>query len=289
MWSMLPWWPKSWNPFSRWHTTSAFDYDTILARLTEEIESVEATLLDIKVRRSRATRSVMRTMLSIWVGFLGVFWGYAWVMHSSERAWYRTVLLLGLVLGTPLFLAVLYRAISLWFGRMEGAQESHLNALRSQRQDKINEIKKATDYEHLRVLLDRYDEKRQEGQAKPAQGTDAPQTLHKRLSFPALRSKSSKEQLQRSRTLQSQRTIATEPNKQTGLAPAITGLPIMGVPSTPVQRGWLDKIADTILGTDPYGVSAEEQQYALICRHCFRHNGLVPKNELEEVRAYLRV
>lgn len=53
----------------------------------------------------------------------------------------------------------------------------------------------------------------------------------------------------------------------------------------PPPRGWMDKVADMILGTDPYGTTLEEQQYALICRGCMRHNGLVPKQEFDEVRA----
>lgn len=63
------------------------------------------------------------------------------------------------------------------------------------------------------------------------------------------------------------------------------GMPTAPLSNTPTQRGWLDKVADAILGTDPYGATPEEQQYALICKHCFRHCGLVPKHEFNEVRA----
>lgn len=287
----LPWWPKSWNPFSRTKVPSAYDYDAILESLTEEIEVVELTLADIKARRRRAVSSVLRVILTGWVMVLLVLWGYTVVVHNTGDegwVWYHSFYLVGLVLGTPVMLVVLHHLVTLWFRRLEKAQETHLQTLRVQRRQKINEIKKATDFEHLRRLLERYDDDPHTSEPSYTQSnthtdSDAPHgtQLRSRASMRSLKPQPSREGLSSTR--------ATEPrpvrdDRSRKPAPPITGMPIMGVPSAPPPRGWMDKVADMILGTDPYGASLEDQQYALICRNCFRHNGLVPKSELNEIR-----
>ncbi|KAI3624266.1 hypothetical protein CBS14141_002694 [Malassezia furfur] len=288
--SWLPWWPNSWNPFARRKVPSAYDYDAILESLTEEIDSVESTLMDIKARRRRAVSSVLRVILTAWILVLLLLWGYTAVVHNTvdkKWEWYHSFYLVGLVLGTPVMLVLLHRLITLWFRRLEKAQETHLQALRVQRRQKINEIKKATDFEHLRSLLERYDDEASSDlahtQTSPAAGDDAPSgtSLRSKASSRSLRSKASKDKLSVTHSWESQ---PSRDDRNKKLAPPITGMPIMGVPSAPPPRGWMDKVADMILGTDPYGASPEDQQYALICRNCFRHNGLVPKNELNEIR-----
>lgn len=290
--SWLPWWPKSWNPFSRRSLSAAYDYDAILASLTEEIDEVQHTLLDIKARKRRAVSSVLLAILSGWIAVLAILWGYTVVVHSTgdqEWEWYHSLYLVGLVLGTPVLLVVLHRLISLWFRRLEKAQETHLHALRRQRRTKINEIKKATDFEHLRSLLERYDDDRQTAEPSytPA---DATQTstdaahdgrLRTKTSTRSLRGRPSREAMRHSWHPES---LTSRDERPAQPAPPITGMPIMGVPSAPPPRGWMDKLADMVLGTDPYGASLEDQQYALICRNCFRHNGLVPKSEVHEIR-----
>ena len=50
------------------------DYETLLATLASEIESVETTLLDIKARKRRTIGSVLQIMISLWVFALVVLW-----------------------------------------------------------------------------------------------------------------------------------------------------------------------------------------------------------------------
>ncbi|WFD22759.1 hypothetical protein MEQU1_001436 [Malassezia equina] len=209
--SPLPWWPKTWNPFSRWHTTSHYDYETILSSLADEIKQVESTLLDIKARKRRAIYNVLQ----------------------------RT---------------------------------------------KINEIKRATDFDHLRALLDTYDtEAKQEASVPSTPSTPANQNrLLSRRSTTSLRRVTSKDVLRRHRKADSlqEKPRLEEDDVTPSLAPAITGLPIQGIQdgqcnpesrasiqtpdsSAPYPRSWMDKVADMILGTDPYGATLEDQQYAL--------------------------
>lgn len=306
--SLLPWWPKTWNPFSRWHTTSHYDYETILSSLADEIKQVESTLLDIKARKRRAIHNVLQVMLTLWIVSLVILWIVSSLFWSREWAMSRTILVISLLLGTPLFIAVLHRLVTAWFRRLERAQEQHLDTLRKQQRTKINEIKRATDFDHLRALLDTYDtEAKQEASAPSTPSTPANQSnrLLSRRSTTSLRRVTSKDVLRRHRKADSlqEKPRLEEDDVAPSLAPAITGLPIQGIQdgqwnpesrasiktpdsSAPYPRSWMDKVADMILGTDPYGATLEDQQYALVCRRCFRHNGLVPKNELNEIRMF---
>lgn len=307
--SLLPWWPKTWNPFSRWHTASHYDYETILSSLADEIKQVESTLFDIKARKRRAIHNVLQVMLTLWIASLVILWVVSSLFWSREWAMSRTILVISLLLGTPLFIAVIHRLVTAWFRRLERAQEQHLDTLRKQQRTKINEIKRATDFDHLRALLDTYDtEAKQATNTASIPSTPASQSnrLLSRRSTTSLRRTTSKDVLRRHRKADSlqEKPKLDEEGVVPSLAPAITGLPILGVqdgqrnpesrPSikvpdsgAPYPRSWMDKVADMILGTDPYGATLEDQQYALVCRHCFRHNGLVPKNELNEIRTFL--
>ncbi|WFD29899.1 hypothetical protein MSPP1_000913 [Malassezia sp. CBS 17886] len=304
--SILPWWPKAWNPFTRWTSASASDYDTVLATLTEEIETVEVTLMDIKARKQRAIRSVLQGMLTLWLGAIGVMWGVAWVHGNSSGQ--RTLSVLLLLFGTPVFVMVLHRVVSMWFRRLEKAQETHLFALRTQRRTKINEIKKATDFDHLRCLLEQYDTNPAAGaQDKETHGADASEAgdaepLTRLLRMPSL------DMLNRRRSVRAGGAKGTEtrapppPPPPAAPAAAAAAAPASLPPGassssthtgaqTPAAgkpRGWMDRVADLLLGTDPGGATLEDQQYALICRNCLRHNGLVPKQELQEIEYICR-
>lgn len=54
------------------------------------------------------------------------------------------------------------------------------------------------------------------------------------------------------------------------------------VPQTSVTRGppqWYDKIIDALIGED-----GPETKYALICHHCYAHNGLILPSEVDTIR-----
>lgn len=55
------------------------------------------------------------------------------------------------------------------------------------------------------------------------------------------------------------------------------------MPMVPMQKTWMDKLADAILGSDP-ATMGPEQKYALICARCHAHNGLALKEEFNEVQ-----
>jgi hypothetical protein len=302
----LSWWPVAWNPFAHWRKTTAADYETILESLSRETERIEEMLVDIKTRRRKTIRMVLIFMLSAWVAVTAVVWIVMRGAGESAPAWMSSAAALGLVLGTPVFTVVLHRVLNFWYRCLERAQgtfmltENHLKTLRRQQRATINDIKKVTDFEQLRRLLDCYDdETKARKQERRSEHSGAGITRSKTQPRIQLKSKASMPTLGAALPKDMTSTplppaLATpRPTPAQKLAPPLytaNGFSSLGpvvnagaVPPPP--RSWLDKVADLILGTDPYGTTLEEQQYALICRGCMRHNGLVPKQEFEEVRA----
>ena len=57
-------------------------------------------------------------------------------------------------------------------------------------------------------------------------------------------------------------------------------------PLPPPRKLWYDKLADALLGEDEPPVNAAASRYALICRKCFNHNGLVKEDMWEDARTH---
>lgn len=47
----------------------------------------------------------------------------------------------------------------------------------------------------------------------------------------------------------------------------------------------MDKVADALLGVAP-DEGSPSSKYALICARCFAHNGLVPPQDFDFIRAF---
>lgn len=164
--------------------------------------------------------------------------------------------------------------------------EKHLVTLRKQQKEKVEEIKKKTNYDSTRNLIERYDET-----------TDSP--LRRRVnvngaSVPATP--------QKAPTPQPQRMLNPLPRSPAQIPPALQQQlfrrffsPSIGQfsmylfsaspqrPMPPPRKHWYDKVADAILGDDDT-ITAASSRFALICQRCFAHNGLVKESVWEETR-----
>lgn len=185
--------------------------------------------------------------------------------------------------------------------------EKHLRSLQSTRRKKVDEIKAATRYDHLRSLLEKYDDtgsprrgravqpaqvrrdhqmgqrggpgtplqqlqpqpQQQQGQRQPASGFAAPKTPTESAV---------------------NRTPGGVHNGNTcapGSTMQIRAPPGQAQPRTPAhaEKTYLDRIADKLLGVEGSTEGGgPEQRYALICQVCFNHNGLCPKEDWDEVQ-----
>ncbi|KIR25565.1 hypothetical protein I309_05621 [Cryptococcus deuterogattii LA55] len=162
--------------------------------------------------------------------------------------------------------------------------EKHLRKLLTEQRTQLEEIKKATNYDSTRKLIERYDNStsnhgpnvgggpktpqkpeqgtpdsspkvigpggtpRAPGHLIGAGGTPGPLRLETPLPVPA----------------------GISPDQAAALQMQMGVIqPILPTP----EKRWYDRLADSILGDDPS--QATQNKYALVCEKCFRHNGLV--------------
>ncbi|KAJ2478415.1 hypothetical protein EV174_004326 [Coemansia sp. RSA 2320] len=62
-------------------------------------------------------------------------------------------------------------------------------------------------------------------------------------------------------------------------APAAAVVPAAAADAA-ASRPWLDKLVDQLVGSVP----AADEKYALVCRHCYAHNGLVLEDEINDIQ-----
>lgn len=179
--------------------------------------------------------------------------------------------------------------MQIWYkrkGDAEGGTEQHSNELVNlmvdpektlqhllkQQRNKLEEIKKKTNYYSMRDLLQRYDEP-----------VSSPGPRQRIFSAPTPTQPSTP-----------QRPMPQNPNgrlqtpHQLGSPLIAVSPPAAPVPAVPPRKQWYDKLADALLGDDDTpNVSAS--RYALICEQCFAHNGLVKESMWEDARTLFKL
>ena len=175
--ALLPWhWPIL-RLFRR--PTAETDYEVILSSLAAQINDVQKRLTSIRQRERRASITIPFYVLSLWAIYtaLCVWMGWlapiatipvtlqAFVSSGFSRESHHTRSELSKlghwlpILITPVLILFARRILRWWYERIANAEERQLKKLRERKRNKIDEIKKATRYDHLRMLLDRYDDK----------------------------------------------------------------------------------------------------------------------------------
>lgn len=163
--------------------------------------------------------------------------------------------------------------------------EKTLRAVLKKQRDKVEEIKKRTNYYSTRNLIEKYDE----------QSSVIPSAtpIRRRSVAPS----ASPTPLQLSPL---QRQFPQTPNGQTqglplqlsraschrlwSLQVTLSSISAIPQPIQATRKQWYDKLADAILGDDESSVSVPASRYALICQKCFAHNGLVKESQWEGAR-----
>jgi hypothetical protein len=167
--------------------------------------------------------------------------------------------------------------------------EKHLRSLQITRRKKIDEIKEATRYDHLRNLLEKYDDTAVSKSPSNSKEKGAKGRESAKGSTSAAKTTSAKQESPQTPGPLPQ----TTPKGAAGMTQGSTNSATSQASSTvvaqiqaaPAEKTLLDRVADKIFGAEVGGqASGAEQRYALICRICSSHNGLCPKEEWEEVR-----
>ncbi|UZJ52513.1 hypothetical protein CBS101457_001833 [Exobasidium rhododendri] len=266
--------------FRPWWKSSETDYDTVLSRLTKEIDSVQGRLVHVNRRERRASITLTLYAILVWLVYAVFLWYWTaerrLAMSKKERFQLWSSVLLGL-----LFIISTRSLVRWWYRKIATGEEKHLRSLQGTRRKKIDEIKLATRYDHLRNLLEKYDDTA----VKP---TGGPEGTSKNKSDKAA-NLSKANQTPQKRSVQGPVMPTTAASLNNDLRAVPGNNPTVPNPALQrperFQKTWMDKVADKILGAENGGQPvAAEQKYALICRICFTHNGLCPKEDWQEVQ-----
>lgn len=154
-----------------------------------------------------------------------------------------------------------------WFyDTKQKKEEANLLKLRQEQKGKLEELKKKTSYYSTQSLLERYDEVLAKKKEEAAKQEKMQQELRQRkpVSMPMRPNNNMNNN-------HMQRPFPPPQQQQQTLQP------ILPPPRTEPQ--WYDKIIDALVGD-----AGPETKFALICSHCFSHNGLVAKEEFDTIR-----
>ncbi|WVQ70386.1 uncharacterized protein L199_008613 [Kwoniella botswanensis] len=283
--------------FSIFRKSSPPDYETLLARLATDINEAKTHLSEIRLRERRFSLLINLYGIALWAVWVGLWWvhglplGLIGLSHHDTEG--RIIGAAGIALG-PIFIWGLNRFIHIWFTRQRKHEETQLRSLLTKQRSHLEEIKKATNYDSTRKLIERYDD--------PSGAVNgSPQTPQRRM--PESPSPVGHGQSQPG-SIGKGRPDCSSPNgtpRAPGHLVGVGGTPRAGPNLSPIpipqgltpdqaaalsmqmqaiqpvlpvpEKRWYDRIADTILGEDPS--HAAQSKYALVCGECFRHNGLV--------------
>ncbi|KAJ1311771.1 hypothetical protein OPQ81_010239 [Rhizoctonia solani] len=261
-----------------WLSSKKAPSDTdVLEAIAESIRTRDAHLSEIRLREKRARFLCSLYSTAIWALYLAAWFTsmlpslegrrtlLGWRIPKSVE---KVLLLTPAVLG-PLFIYQIRRLIRAWYKRQEALEEAELKKLRAEQKKKVEEVKTKYNFDKIRALIEPQSEtpRREDPNANIRQRaiTMNPSTPH---------------------------TSAKQLNQRAQPALGPRSPPRLQVPATipprpvqPPRRGWLDRVADKVLGEDemsPIGVA--HSRYALICERCFSHNGLVKESEWEMIQ-----
>lgn len=218
----------------------------------------------------------------IWVAFL--LYSFV-ILHRPEKdiyTWDTLAVTVVPVLVIPIGIYYTRRLLKLFYSRKQTNEESNLAALRAQQKLKLEELKKKTSYYTTQSLLERYDaaamERRKQQQQQQQQAQRPASMPTTRPNQPGanqeLRHRMPPSKAVQQPAGQQQQQQAMQPQQQQ------QQFPIMSAPRTITkERQWYDKLVDALVGEE-----GPETKYALICQHCFAHNGLVLPQEIAHIQ-----
>ncbi|KAF8804825.1 hypothetical protein BYT27DRAFT_7258855 [Phlegmacium glaucopus] len=252
--------------------TNNEDYETILSNLANDIQKRQLKLSEIRLRERRSTLLATLYTLGVWVAYVSVwYWDSLpaiskWETISNPRV-AKGVKFLPVIFG-PVIILFIRRIVQIWYKRKGDAEEKTVQILTKERRDKVEEIKKKTNYYSTRDLIQRYDE--------PSPATPLRPRVIPRQPLPT--------------TPQHQpflNNINPNVGKSSGVNPTLQAQLSPTTPPFPMQpqrRQWYDRLADSILGEDDPIIASPSSRYALICEKCFAHNGLVKESMWEDAQ-----
>ncbi|RDX57667.1 hypothetical protein CR513_63073, partial [Mucuna pruriens] len=288
---------RIWNGIFRLHGD---DFEKRLQYISKE-EALVMTRMNL---RSRSLRRISRNLIVFSIIFEVIAIVYAiMTTRSLELNWkMRAIRVLPMFL-LPALASATYTAFISFTRMCDRRDQKILESLRTERQEKIDELKEKTNYYTTQQLIQRYD-------PDPAAKAAAATVLASKLgadsglkvylgdeSIPgAPTGKSNDIEPVHSTGLRNRRQVQSRSTSPRSATPYFAdqldqtqtyehNQPVVvehhqPQSSTTQDGGWIARIAALLVGEDP------TQSYALICGNCYMHNGLARKEDFPFITYY---
>ncbi|KAJ2792451.1 hypothetical protein GGI18_000394 [Coemansia linderi] len=258
-----------------------------------------------------------------WVAYLAGFIFYVWPERYGRQAPVFLVHLVSVIL-IPVFIYYGSLGIRSVGQRIVSRHDRKIAALKKELKERLDELKKKTAFDSTKTLIDRYSTEgakpaAEERAPKPGPQPNALAKLkqqqlddkNRRRTMPNVGAQGSRvpaaggsgpmspDPASNLNLRVATAQLPRNPGQQLGGQAQLQPPPHFALPETGVvkvaqlsgqaqakstaaaaSRPWLDKLVDQLVG-DSSGV---DEKYALICRHCYAHNGLVLVEEINDIQ-----
>lgn len=236
--------------------------------LSEQINDSRSRTLTLEVNSKVLKRRIVKYSVEF---YLVVIAYLLYVTPSKpERVSYvknfwfsQSPIKFSIIFGYPLLIFIITHLIGRFFAALQRRQKIRYITLKKEKEAKIEQLKKETNFNSTNDILTKYGEKKAEVKK---QEKKKPQ--EKQLQQQKQQQQGAQQFPQHSQNIQLNQP--GRPGLQQG-----PGLGIQQVSSLPpAARTFQDRLLDVIIGSD--NNESVENRFALICANCFAHNGLAP-------------
>ncbi|CAN6604014.1 hypothetical protein TRVA0_002S03532 [Trichomonascus vanleenenianus] len=295
----MPFWP-----FGK--KTDAQAYERELADLASKISLRQQKVYNYNIRCRR-----VKGLFTLYSVFLYTIYSAIILFHKPSQTRGR---LIGFFL-IPVAIYLVRRVVTAFFNWLISSNEEHLKKLKAEQSDKIEELKRKTNFYSTQALINRFDVNSKPRVVHPPQrqgpNSPPPQRQGSNRGSPSLGSAGTsgsgqftppvglsgefKPELPNLKPDALSSPSSNDVSRNSPGTSVATGstlaspamIPQAGlevVHSVPYQPQWYDKIIDLIAGEDEY---SPKNRYALICENCRNHNGLAQPGELPQHVVYI--
>ncbi|XP_072174085.1 endoplasmic reticulum junction formation protein lunapark-B-like [Diadema setosum] len=246
----------------------------ILEGIDKDIER----LVRLKRRDVELEKHYMgRLMLYSVIGYLVMALFFYFLYEATS--WQQRLVQILPLLFSPFLIWFVRKALHWYFVKRIARNDLALEELRNQKKNVLEDVKENESYKKAKEILEKFDPSAVMPPPTPIQRTPSP-TL-RQLPTPALRQRPQSAR-GRGRGQGSPRATPQTPMTGRGHQPmlqtpqaAMLRSPGTVRPILTQEQGTFDKLVGYLVGDGP------SSRYALICRHCYAHNGMALKEEFE--------
>ncbi|KAI7901191.1 uncharacterized protein BX663DRAFT_115258 [Cokeromyces recurvatus] len=239
------------------------DFEETLSKLHTDIQKVEERLTQLKLKQRKASFLWIIYSLIIWV--ICVLYLFYCIVQTESISIRDVLYPALLVLLLPFGIYHVRKLLVWWYEQRQTKEEAKLAKLRKRQKDEVEDIKKKTNFYKTQSLLEQYDEEvKRKKKENELQQQRKPATMPMRPNRQLMTPQPHLQSQPINRPMMQQQQQQQQP---------------IFPPQVRSEPKWYDKLVDALVGD-----AGPETKYALICNHCFHHNGLVFKEEFDTIQ-----